>query len=169
MGSLNSQNTTMKKRSTKLSAEIESRLRELAEQQLDELWDASGDMGIWVQETDLPTIEDVNASNASNWFTDVVSPERLRELEGGSTPTSDEMGRLRESKREFYLSGDGDADSIPGYALAEVEDDMGNRGIALILRTGYSFSELHTWLEGVFPSRQLAFRYMKDGGWISKA
>ncbi|MBK7706481.1 MAG: hypothetical protein IPJ30_12055 [Acidobacteria bacterium] len=53
---------------------------------------------------------------------------------------------------------------FPIYLLAEVGDGDGNKGVALILRTGYAFTEIETWLEGVFATREEAMDWMLSQG-----
>ena len=67
----------------------------------------------------------------------------------------------------MLLSGDADADVIPGYSLDEVTDTEGNRGIALILCTGYSFSGLRIWVKEVFDTREAAMAYLEENGMTS--
>ena len=81
--------------------------------------------------------EDQLPSEASEFekekFEEVLSPERLQEINSGHPPTEAELLALRAARLEKMLSDDGDADVTPGYCLAEVFDNEDNSGIALIL------------------------------------
>lgn len=148
-----------------LSKSDQEWLSDLVMRDLDGYWERANDFGIWLREEDLPTLDDYDRSQAREWFGNIASESRLKELRRGAEPTSAEVAAYQKEWMEQQLDTGGDADDIPGYALSMVKDGP-LTGTALILRRGYSFSEVTTWLEGVFASDQEALDYMREGGWL---
>lgn len=147
----------------KLSANDRAPLAAITADQLDDLWEDALDYGIWVRTVDLPYVDPSKLADS-----ELIEDEtRCDELRNGGEPTEAEQELFHEWWVESQLDGDEDADDIPGYALATVKDHNGNEGVALILRTGYSFSGINTWLEGFFGSREEAIQHMKNDGWCS--
>jgi len=97
-------------------------------------------------------------------YESIFSPERFEEILYGESPTDAEILTLREHRIEEWLNEDSDADVILGYSLVEVADAHGNRGIALILCTGYSFSGLTIWVKEIFDTKTAAMAYLKENG-----
>jgi hypothetical protein len=87
-----------------------------------------------------------------------------RHLVTGWLLTNAEIQALREQRLEKWLSGDAEADVVPGYSPVEVMDTDGNRGTALILCTGYSFSGLSERIEEIFDARAAAMAYLEENG-----
>jgi hypothetical protein len=110
----------------------------IATENAEELY--SGAEGLWVSN------EQLNSDIDEEEYESVLSPERFEEIQYGDSPTDAEILALREHRIEEWLDEESDADVIPGYSLVEVADAHGNQGIALILCTGYSFSELTIWV-----------------------
>jgi len=153
----------MNKRTPKLKPEAIKSLTAFAQNHLEELWDDFDKCGTWVRHSDLPEIDAWELAQSG-----LIENERRRKaLEDGAEPFKKEIKLYRDWWLESALEGDGDADCIPAYGLSIVRDDRGNEGIALILRTGYSFSVLNTLLEGVFNSEKEALKHMRKGGWCS--
>ena len=159
------QNLEKKRR---LSAQAKKSLREIAEADPDELWDYKAKRrGTWITEDD---VDRMGVDHLIEMFAeDVIKRESRREsLEGGyDDPTPSELKRLRSAYVDMALRGDGDADFVPGYALADVTDEKDRQGVALVVRTGYSFSGLNTSLAGIFPSDDRARRHMEKLGWCT--
>ena len=149
-----------------MTPEARENLFEIATQKVKELFDQTeGAEGVWVTEDDLP-------SDASQFteeeYEAVLSPERVADALDELPLTEAELEALREHRLERILLGDYiDADTIPGYCLADVADEDGNSGIALIVCTGYAFSGLDIGVNGIFETREAAKAYMEEKGWIS--
>jgi hypothetical protein len=119
---------------------------------------AEGAEGLWVSNDQLAS------DFEEEEYEDFLTPERLEEIQSGQSFTDDEIQALREQRLEKWLSGDADADVVPGYCFAEVTDTDRDRGTALLLCTGYSFSGLSIWVEGIFDNRAAAMAYMEENG-----
>ena len=120
-------------------------LASVAAANLDALWESSEDYGIWVRQEDVPTMADYNYQLASEWFDGLVSERRLKQLKKGAKPTIKEINAFQDQWVEKQLFEGGDADEISGYAITSIQDGKLS-GTALILRIGYSFSEIkHGW------------------------
>lgn len=137
----------------------------LANEHLDTLWENADDHGLWIRKEDLPTIAEYKRSRAREWFDGFVSEARLKQLQKGAQPTTAEIAAFQQRWVDRQFETDGDADFIPGYAIVKIQSGM-LAGTALILRTGYSFSRVRTWLEGLFSSQEEAEDYMRRGGWL---
>ena len=143
-----------------LSKKGREKLTEAAKDRLDKLWASSDQQGPWVRHEDLPDV-DADTLYESGLIED---DRRDAELRNGSAPTADEIKKYLECWLESYFEDPCDVD-IPTYALAHLKDEEGNQGVALILRTGFSFHGVDEWLEGVFSSERSAIRWMKKGGY----
>ena len=147
----------------KLSPEAIKSLTAVAAEQIDELWEQFYECGTWVRHNDLPEVDPWELSVSGL----IENEKRCEALGDGAKPTKKEIKIYHDWWLESALQGDGDCDYIPAYALTLVKDDHGNEGVALLLRTGYSFSGITTWLEGIFDSSEDATTHMKKGGWCS--
>lgn len=136
-----------------------------AEAHKDRLWENSAQFGIWVRFSDTPDLE--RSASDPNVRQDIASCEldesRAAAILSGSALSQMELEAWRRRWMENQLLNN-DADKIPGYALAEISDFVGNRGYALLLRTGYSFTRLRTWVEGAFPTVESAWDHMNRHG-----
>jgi hypothetical protein len=130
----------------------------LTDEDIDELFDGADDYGTYITEDDLPTLETYREFGDSSQFEDLVSAERLKELEAGKDPTPEEMQLLREDARGKIEEGDCDADFIPAYAITAFTSPKGHTLYAVTMRKGYSFSQITSWLHGVFESEDEALR-----------
>lgn len=130
----------------------------LTDEDLDDLFDGADDYGTYITEDDLPTLKTYRESGDSSQFEDLVSEERLKELEDGADPTPEEIKALREDVRDKIETGDCDADFIPAYAITEFTSPKGKTLYAVTMRKGYSFSEIICWLHGIFESEDEARR-----------
>lgn len=153
----------MKPERNKMTEEIRDTLESIAEDQRDELWENATDHGIWVRTEDLPDVDSEELASSGL----IEDEARCEALENGGKPTPAEKKQFHKWWAESQLEGSADADFIPGYVLADIKDQEGNEGVALVLRKGYSFSELRTWIEGVFDSQHEAIQYLKKGGFHS--
>jgi len=149
--------------SPKLSPEAIQSLSSVAKDNLDELWDEFFECGTWVQHDDLPEVDPAELAESGL----IDDQERCNALSEGAEPTTQEIKLFHDNWLESALEGEGDADFIPAYAMSIVTDNKGHEGVALLLRTGYSFSGVTTWLEGIFESSEDATAHMEKGGWIS--
>lgn len=135
----------------------------LTDTDLDELFDGADDWGFYVTSSDLPTIETYRAEGAAAWFEELVSDERLTELENGAEPTGPEIEQLREYVREGMKAGEWDAAVIPAYAVTPFKTPSGRKLYAVTMRKGYSLSGVSTWLHGIFPSQGSALEDLENG------
>ena len=135
------------------------------ESRKDQLWEDAEGYGLWVRYEDAPDLKKaardraVRESIAGN----TSDASRAAALRDGAklTQKESEDWRLRWMQAQFI---DNDADRIPGYALVRVNDLAGNRGCALLLRTGYSFTKIQTWVESAFPTIAAARDHMNRYG-----
>lgn len=159
-------NTLPEKQKRRLNTKrAKEALKKVALRNPAELWDKQAKRrGAWVQFSYMEKVSVEEMVEASG--EEVIKRASRREaLLDGAKPTLSEVRRLK----SFYvgwLMSDGDADCIPAYALADVADEEGHQGVALVLRTGYSFSGIETWLEGVFRSDEEALKHLRKGGWF---
>ena len=119
--------------------------------------------GIWVREDDLPEVDAQNLLESGL----ITDEQRIAALEGDGNPSVDEILLYQKWWIDLQLSRECDHDRIMSYVLAPVDDKDGHNGVALILRRGYSFSEIQTRLEDVFASNEEAINWMKEGGWCA--
>jgi hypothetical protein len=147
----------------KLTTEAIQSLTVVAKENLDELWDEFFACGTWIQHDDLPEVDPGELAESGL----IEDEERCQALAEGAEPTEQEIKLFHDNWLESALEGEGDADFIPAYALSIVKDAKGNEGVALLLRTGYSFSGITTWLEGVFDTSEDATAHMEKEGWCS--
>jgi len=147
----------------KLSPEAIASLTSMAKTNLDELFDEFYACGTWVRKDDLPEVDPAELAVSGL----IEDEERCDALAEGAKPTEQEIKLFHDHWLESALEGEGDADFIPAYALSIVKDAQGNEGVALMLRTGYSFSGITTWLEGIFDSSEDATAHMEKEGWCS--
>jgi hypothetical protein len=147
-----------------MTPETKELLLDLAKHTAEDLYVEYGAQGTWVAKDELPS--DPSAFEDDE-YEEIFGSERLEEIKNGQPPTEAEIRGLREARLEKMLSDDGDADSIPAFCLAEVDDCEGNTGIALILCTGHSFSGVSIWVEDVFDTTADAFAYLDENGWMS--
>jgi hypothetical protein len=142
-----------------MKRKIEKLLFKIATEDAKALYSEQGAEGLWVSKDQL--FSEIKKDEYWN----LVSEERFDEIQDGQSPTEAEILGVRDHRLEEWLSGDADADVVPAYSLVEVTDGGDNRGIAVILCTGYSFSELSIWVEGVFDTKVAAIAYLNENGW----
>ena len=147
----------------KLSPEAVESLTAVAKENLDELFEGFYECGTWVRKDDLPEIDPAELAESGL----IEDENRCEALTNGAKPTKQEIKIFHDNWLESALEGEGDADEIPAYALSIVKDAQGNEGVALLLRTGYSFSDINTWLEGIYTTTEEAINHMEKEGWCS--
>jgi hypothetical protein len=151
------------KKPQKLSPEAIESLTAVAKKHIDALWDEFVECGTWVTKEDLPEVDPVELAESG-----LIEDEgRCEALTNGAKPTKQEIKLFHDNWLESVLNGEGDADEIPAYALSIVKDAQGNEGVVLLLRTGYSFSEINTWAEGIYTTTEEAISHMEKEGWCS--
>ena len=135
------------------------------EENLEDLWDASkGEMGVWVRYFDVQgtiNVADVDLLEGK------VSAKRLAALGKGATPEQAEVDLWKHAWVDRAFGDSDNADEIPGYLITEITNASEAPAFALILCTGYSFTELEHSCEGIFESVEAAKEYMRGSGWIS--
>ena len=135
----------------------------LSEEDLDELYESNTDEAFpLVSKADLPDIDEFRDNNGYLEIEDKLTAERYAELEGGADPTPEELATYQAHWREGLRDMDYDMDKIPTCGIAPFTAQDGRKLFALVCRTGYSFSEIETWLEGVFPSEAEAVAYIEN-------
>jgi hypothetical protein len=148
-----------------MTPETRETLFEIATENAEALYDEYGGAeGLWVTKDDLPSDP---CEFRQSELEEVFSPQRLEEILDGRPVTGAELRPLREVRLESILSGDCDADALPGYCLAEVTDEDGDTGIALIFCKGHSFSGLIIWVAEIFDTREAMQAYLEENGWTS--
>jgi hypothetical protein len=153
----------MKDPNPKLTPEAIKSLRAFAKDNLDDLFDEFIECGTWVSKDDLPEVDPAELAESGL----IEDEDRCEALSEGAEPTKEEIKLFHDNWLETALNGEADADDIPAYAISVVKDETGNEGVALILRTGYSFSEINTWLEGIYSTTGEAIAHMEEDGWCS--
>ena len=148
-----------------MTPETRASLFEIAEENAEELYEQYGAEGTCVpKEDDLPSDPEEFTQRE---LKQVFSPQRLDDVLNGQPATEVELQALRQVRLDSISMTDCDADAIPDYCIAEVANEDGNSGIALILCTGYSFSGLNIWVDEIFDTREAAKAYAKERGWTS--
>jgi hypothetical protein len=147
-----------------MTPETRKSLFEIASENAEELYEHYGAEGSWVTKEHLPSDP---GEFTRRELARVFGPQRLDDVLDGQPATEAELQALRRVRLERILSGDCDADVIPAYCLAEVTDEDGNTGIALIFCKGYSFSGLTIWAAEIFDTREAAKAHLEENGWTS--
>jgi hypothetical protein len=140
-------------------------LRQIADERSAALWEEYSCVraGIWVRRADLPLVESSDVLDLGV----VNDKERISALENGDWPTQEEIKLYHDWWVKNQLEGENDADAVPAYALAPIDDEDGHSGVALVLCKGYSFSGIDIWLEDIFESEGAAMNYMHQRGWCA--
>ncbi len=143
----------------KIYPEVDSSLREhvrsLAEGDLDQLWEKADDFGDWIPEDDVPDTYECALLYSEEHELD---PDKIDEI------PEEKLEEFRQEWLDARLYGNGDADEVAGFAIAEVKDEGGAKGVAVIMRKGYSFSVLRTWLHAVYISEEAARADLEASG-----
>lgn len=135
----------------------------LTEEQLDDLYEnTTGEAFPLVMESDLPDIDDFRDNCGYLEIEEKISAERYAQLESGADPTAEELALYQNQWREGLSDMDYDMDTIPTCGIAPFTAPYGQKRFALVCRKGYSFSEIETWLEGVFLSESEAIAYVDN-------
>ena len=135
----------------------------LSEEDLDELYDnTTGEAFPLVSKSDLPEADEFSENEAWDAIEDKISAKRYAELQEGADPTPNEIAMYQEYWREGLSDMDYDMDTIPTCGIALFTAPDGRKLFALVCRTGYSFSGIDTWLEGVFMSEPEALAYVEE-------
>jgi hypothetical protein len=135
----------------------------LSEEDLDELYENTTDEAFpLISQADLPDIDDFRDNSGYLEIEDKLTAERYAELESGADPTPEELAIYQANWREGLSDMDYDMDRIPTCGIAPFTAPDGRKLLALVCRTGYSFSEIETWVEGVFPSEAEAVAYIEN-------
>lgn len=135
----------------------------LSEEDLDELYESTTDEAFpLISLADLPDIDDFRDNSGYLEIETKLTAERYAELEGGADPTPEELAIYQANWLEGLSDMDYDMDKIPTCGIAPFTAPDGRNLFALVCRTGYSFSQIETWLEGVFPSEAAAVAYIES-------
>ena len=135
----------------------------VTEKNLDALLEnTTGEAFPLISESDLPDICDFRDNSGYAEIEEKIRPGRYTELKGGADPTAEELTLYQTQWREGLSDMTYDMDEIPTCGIAPFKDPNGGKLLALVCRKGYSFSEIKTWLEGVFPSEAEALAYIDD-------
>ena len=145
-----------------MTPEIKEWLLEIANEDAQDLYETYGAEGLWVTKDDLPSDP---SQYSEQEYDKVFGPERAADFQKGHPLSEAELDALREHRLDEIWLGSAHSDAIPAYCLAEVTDDDDNSGIALILCTGDSFSELTIWVDDVFETKAAALNYLQEHGW----
>jgi hypothetical protein len=135
----------------------------LSEDELDELYENTTGEGFpLISASDLPDSNAFLEDEGYSAIQDKLSPERYAELEAGADPTPEELAFYQKYWQEGLSDMTYDMDLIPTCGIAPFIAPDGRRQFALVCRTGYSFSHIETWLEGVFASEAEATAYIDN-------
>jgi hypothetical protein len=135
----------------------------LSEDALDELYEnTTGEGFALISASDLPDSNAFREDEGYSAIQDKISPERYTELEAGADPTPEELVFYQKCWQEGLSDMTYDMDVIPTCGIAPFIAPDGRRQFALVCRTGYSFSRIETWLEGVFASEAEAAAYIDN-------
>jgi hypothetical protein len=155
-----------------MTPEIRERLLEIAQENVEELFEeCGGSEGLWVAEGRLPSEP---SEFDEEEYEALFSPARIEEIKSGHQPTEAELLALRKARLEKLLDPGADPDLTPGYSLVEVVDHeedgdeelaVINTGIAVILCTGSSFFGLELDVLNVFDTKEDALAYLNNNGW----
>jgi hypothetical protein len=135
----------------------------LNEDEVDELYEnTTGEAFPLISASDLPDSNTFREDEGYSAIQDKLSPERYAELESGADPTSEELALYQKCWQEGLSNMTYDMDVIPTCGIAPFIGPDGRKQYALVCRTGYSFSRIETWLEGVFASEAEAATYIDN-------
>jgi hypothetical protein len=135
----------------------------LSEDELDELYEKTTGEGFpLISASDLPDSNAFREDEGYSAIQDKFSPERYTELEAGADPTPEELAFYQKYWQEGLSDMTYDMDVIPTCGIAPFIGPDGRKQYALVCRTGYSFSRIETWLEGVFASEAEAATYIHN-------
>ena len=135
----------------------------LSEEGLDELYDnTTGESFPLISQADLPDNDAFRGDQGYDAIEDQLRPERYAELKSGADPTHEELALYRKYWQEGLSDMTYDMDVIPTCGIAPFIAPDGRNQFALVCRTGYSFSCIETWLEGVFVSEEEATAYIEN-------
>lgn len=135
----------------------------LSEDELDELYENTTGEGFpLISASDLPDSSAFREDEGYSAIQDKLSPERYTELEAGADPTPEELAFYQKCWQEGLSDMTYDMDVIPTCGIAPFIAPDGRSQLALVCRTGYSFSRIETWLEGVFASEAEATAYIDN-------
>lgn len=153
------------------TAEYDDGSTGLTNNEIDAFWDLWGDApsGNWILQKDIPTLSDALREDEAWRLEDHIDPDRLEALYNGAEPTEEE-NRLFHEVWLGYALDEPDADVSPGYVVASLADDqcpVRAERYALVLCTGYSFTGIRRWVEGLFANVEDALEYMRARGVIS--
>ena len=76
------------------------------------------------------------------------------------------MKAYQEAWIEKALRGDSDADQVPSYQTVQIKGPKGRKKVAINMCSGYSFSGLSFWIEGLFSSYERADNYLSRNGYV---
>ena len=147
-----------------MTPEIKEWLLEIANEDAENLYETYGTEGLWVTKGDLPSDP---AQYSEQEYEEVFGSKHAADFQKGHSLSKAELDALGDHRLAGRRLGSAHADAIPAYCLAEVTDDDGNSGIALILCTGDSFSGLNIWVHGIFDTRETARAYLEENGWAN--
>jgi hypothetical protein len=135
----------------------------LSEDELDELYEKTTGEGFpLISASDLPDSNAFREDEGYSAIQDKLSPERYTELEAGADPTPEELAFYQKCWQEGLSDMTYDMDVILTCGIAPFIAPDGRSQFALVCRTGYSFSHIETWLEGVFASEADATAYIEN-------
>jgi hypothetical protein len=135
----------------------------LSEEDLDELYDNTTGEGFpLISQADFPDNDAFRGDQGYDAIEDQLCPERYAELKSGADPTPDELALYRKYWQEGLSDMTYDMDVLPTCGIAPFIAPDGRNQFALVCRTGYSFSCIETWLEGVFASEEEATAYIDN-------
>jgi hypothetical protein len=154
----------LKKRYHQLTGPDALAIEHYIEEHVETLWENAEVTGVWIRESDVPRRI---IPESAGLLKGKVSSRRIGKLEGGAKPIAKEFQLWRKAWIKSALEDQEDADIVPGFAISRVNLPGYETVYALILATGYSFTDIERWLEGVFPSMEGAIQHMSDDGWHS--
>ena len=151
--------------------EIRANLERIAEETSEEIWERKyiRRKSTWLRKQDLSNYLDSELwDNLEYEIEGLVNEDRYEAITEHDSPlTREEIILCRNNFVRCIFAGERDVwDYIPGFATGHVEDEEGNRAVAIVLCTGFSFSGLKLSVEGLFPDERDALAHLRKGGWI---
>lgn len=159
----------MEEKGKKNLVSVDELLIEIVEDQLDEICKNYDEIGLFVDKSDFPGIEDYCEEDAMFSVEPYLDEKIFLAIQNGENVSIDEeiLDSIVEEWCDYMLD-DNDADIVYAYHIKEIENKFGNNKFALVLRKGYSFDNLQTEFNGLFDSIKKAEDYLRELGKITR-
>ena len=159
----------MEEKGKKNLVSVDELLTELVEDQLDEICEDYDEIGLFVDKSEFPGIEDCCEEHAMFSVEPYLDEDIFQSIQNGEHVEIDEetYAYILDEWCEFMLELH-DADFVYAYHIKEIENKYGENKFALVLRKGYSFDNLRNEFLGLFDSIKEAESRLNESGIFRK-